>query len=148
MKTLRRTFTAACIIAAAASAPHQARAATDDEVTARRVVIGLAGAFSNDNFKLRDGNLTGTIQPKQSVLLEVNLYAGNQYWFSVGGTDAAKRLLVTVFDESGKPVAVEPYQDAGRAAAGFAPEVSGPYYVRIQETEGKPATFCLIYSYK
>jgi len=129
-------------------APHGAFAATDDEVAARKTVLDLAGAFSNDGFKLRDGNLTGTISPKQAITVQVNLYAGNQYWFSVGSTDKAKKLLVTVFDEAGKPATVEPYQDAGKAAAGFSPDASGPYYVRIQELEGEPANFCLIYSYK
>src|SRR5215210_930590 len=123
-------------------------AATDDEVTARKVVLDLAGAFSNDGFKLRDGTFTGTIRPKENVVIQVNLYAGNQYWFSLGATDKAKKLLVTVFDESGKQVQTEPYQDDARAAAGFAPETSGPYYVRLQEVEGEPASFCLIYSYK
>ncbi|MEI8342973.1 MAG: hypothetical protein WCH43_15730 [Verrucomicrobiota bacterium] len=123
-------------------------AATDDEVAARKVVQELAGAFANDGFKLRDGNWTGAIQPKDALLIQVNLYAGNQYWFSVGATAPAKKLLVTVFDETGKPVEVNNYQNGSTAAAGFSPESSGSYYVRIQETEGEPASFCLIYSYK
>ena len=127
---------------------HRSIAATDDEVAARKIVLDLAGAFSNDGFKLRDGNFSGVIAPKHNVLVQVNLYAGNQYWFSVGATDKAKKLAITVFDESGKPIQSEPYEDAGKAAAGFAPEASGPYFVRIQELEGEPATFCLIYSYK
>jgi len=123
-------------------------AATDDEVAARKVVQELAGAFANDGFKLRDGNWTGAIQSKDSLLIQVNLYAGNQYWFSVGATAPAKKMLVTVFDETGKPVEVNSYQNGSTAAAGFSPESSGPYYVRIQEVEGEPASFCLIYSYK
>ena len=123
-------------------------AATDDEVAARKVVQELAGAFANDGFKLRDGNWTGSIQPKDALLIQVNLYAGNQYWFSVGATDKAKKMQVTVFDETGKPVEVDSTQDGPKAAAGFSVETSGPYYVRIQELEGAPATFCLIYSYR
>lgn len=128
--------------------PISAHAATDEEVAARKAALDLAGAFSNDGFKLRDGNYAGTIQPRQNVVVQVNLYAGNQYWFSVGATDKAKKLLVTVFDETGRQVQTDPYQDEARAAAGFAPEASGPYFIRIQELEGEPAHFCLIYSYK
>ena len=123
-------------------------AATDDEVSARKVVQELAGAFANDGFKVRDGNWTGAIQPGDSQLIQVNLYAGNQYWFSAGATDKAKKLLVTVFDETGKQVEVDNYQSGPTAAAGFSPESSGSYYVRVQEVEGGPASFCLIYSYK
>lgn len=150
MKPPARSFlkNLACCATAMVTAWQSASAATDDEVAARKAVLDLAGAFSNDGFKLRDGNFAGMISPKQPVTVQVNLYAGNQYWFSVGTTEKAKKLLVTVFDETGKSLPVEPYQDAGKAAAGFSPDASGPYYVRIQEIEGEPANFCLIYSYK
>lgn len=131
---------------AALAAP--APAATDEEVAARKAVLDLAGAFSNDGFKLRDGSFDGLLHPKESVFVQVNLFAGNQYWFSVGASDKAKKLALTIFDETGKAQTTEPYQDQAKAAAGFSPEASGPYYVRIQELEGEPANFCLIYSYK
>ncbi len=123
-------------------------ATTDDEVAARKTVLDLAGAFSNDGFKLRDGSFTGVIHPKEKLLVQVNLFAGNQYWFSVGASDKGQKLAVTVFDETGKALSTEPYVDPNRAAAGLSPDVSGPYYVQIEELEGEPANFCLIYSYK
>lgn len=149
MKTESALFkTLACCALAGVLAARGAAAATDDEVAARKNALDLAGAFSNDGFKLRDGTLSGTIQPGRPVLVQVNLYAGNQYWFSVGSTEKAKKLAVGIFDEAGNPAAVEPYEDAGKTAAGFSPDASGPYYIRIQEPEGGPANFCLIYSYK
>ncbi|MEA3189317.1 MAG: hypothetical protein QOD99_3147 [Chthoniobacter sp.] len=135
-----------CLFAAALL--QDLHAGTDNETAARKAVLDLAGAFSNDGFKLRDGNFTGAIQPKQSVIVQVNLYAGNEYWFSVGANDKAKKLGLTIYDETGKPQTSEPYQDESKTAAGFSPEASGPYYVRIEETAGEPANFCLIYSYK
>ncbi len=123
-------------------------ASTDDEVAARKTVLDLAGAFSNDGFKLRDGSFSGVIHPKESLFVQVNLYAGNQYWFSVGANEKAKKLAVTIFDETGKAIESEPYQDDAKAAAGFSPDASGAYYIRVQELEGEPANFCLIYSYK
>ena len=71
------------VLAALALPVH---AATDAEVEARRVATELAGAFSNDGFKLRDGCWQGQLAPKHAKLIQVNLYAGNQYWFSVGTT--------------------------------------------------------------
>lgn len=146
--TIRAAFFFSIALGSLALAPQRANAATDEEVAARKTVLDLAGAFSNDGFKLRDGNFSGVIHPHENVIAQVNLYAGNQYWFSVGATDQAKKMLVTVFDENGKPVPTEPYADASKAAAGFSPDASGSYYVRIQELEGEPANFCLIYSYK
>jgi hypothetical protein len=35
-----------------------------------------------------------------------------------------------------------------KASAGFSPTASGAYIIRIQETEGEPASFCFLYSYK
>lgn len=121
---------------------------TNEEVAARKAALDVAGAFANAGFKTRDGTYSGTIQLKESLFVQVNLYAGNQYWFSVGATDKAKKIAVAVFDEAGKQLEIEPYEDTAKAAAGFAPDASGPYYVRIQELEGEPANFCLIYSYK
>jgi hypothetical protein len=135
-------------ILALAVAASPLRAATDDEVASRKLALEVAGAFSNDGFKLRDGNWCGKFEPGKPALIQVNLYAGNQYWFTVGSTEAAKKIAVTVFDETGKPVATEPYSDTSVAAAGFAPKNSGPYYVRLDLTEGAASAFCLIYSYR
>jgi hypothetical protein len=110
--------------------------------------LDLAGAFGNDGFKLRDGHWSGPLRLGKPQVVQVNLYAGNEYWFSLGATPEAKRISVTVYDETGKAVSFEPFADAAKAAAGFSPDASGPYYLKIEEVEGGPATFCLIYSYK
>ena len=63
------------------------RADTDAEVNARKDALELAGAFGNDGFKIRDGHSCGVLKPHDHALIAVNLYAGNQYWFSVGTTE-------------------------------------------------------------
>jgi hypothetical protein len=78
----------------------------------------------------------------------VNLYAGNQYWFSAGATEPAKKIEVAVYDETGKLVTTESYNEGERAAAGFSPTSSGQYYVSIGLLEGGESSFCLVYSYK
>ena len=135
-------------LALAAAAATPLRAATDGEVAARKLALEVAGAFSNDGFKLRDGHWCGKFEPAKPALIQVNLYAGNHYWFTVGATEVAKKIAVTVFDETGKPVATEPYADTAVAAAGFAPKNSGPYYIRLELTKGAASAFCLIYSYR
>ena len=123
-------------------------AETDEEVEAHKLVLDLTGAFSNDGFKLRDGYWTGPIKPREHVLVAVNLFAGNQYWFSAAANSKAKKISVNVYDENGKPVVTEMYNSGDKASAGFSPTTSGQYYVSLNLLEGEPTTFCLVYSYK
>lgn len=125
-----------------------ARAQTDTEVDARKAALDLAGAFSNDGFKIRDGHWCGTIKPHDHALIAVNLYAGNQYWFTAGATDLAKKITVNVYDETGKQVVTESYNSGEKAAAGYSPTSSGQYYVSVDLLDGKESSFCLVYSYK
>lgn len=145
---MNRLTSALFLAAALAAQPFAHGGVSDEEAAARKIALDLAGAFGNDGFKLRDGHWTGSIESGKPRVIVVNLFAGNQYWFSLGTTPQAKKLTIAVFDEAGKPVATEPYADESRAAAGFAPEASGPYFLKIEEAEGQPATFCLLYSYK
>lgn len=125
------------------------RAETDEEVEAHKQALDLTGAFSNDGFKLRDGHWAGQIQPKERVVIAVNLYAGNQYWFSTAAANAkAKKISVDVYDEAGKPMTTEIYNEGEKASAGFSPTNSGQYFVAVSLLEGEPTTFCLVYSYK
>jgi hypothetical protein len=130
------------------AASPDTRAETDSEVKARKTALDLAGAFTNDGFKMRDGHWCGTIKPHELALIAVNLYAGNQYWFSVGAIDPAKKIAINLYDETGKQVVTENYNSGEKAAAGFSPTNSGQYFVSIDLVEGRESSFCLVYSYK
>ena len=135
----------ASLLAAAALA----WAESDDEVQAHKQVLDLTGAFTNDGFKLRDGHWAGQLKPKDRAVIAVNLYAGNQYWFSVAAAnDKAKKIAVDVYDENGKPMTTETYAEGERASAGFSPTTSGQYFVAVSLVEGEPSTVRLVYSYK
>ena|SRR5947209_3286685 len=140
------SLTALCLAIAGLSS--HIRADTDREVQAHKIVLDLAGAFSNEGFKMRDGHWTGALKQKENTLVAVNLYAGNQYWFSVGAVEPAKKIDVAVYDEAGKRVTTETYNDGEKAAAGFTPTSSGQYYISVSLLEGNESTFCLVYSYK
>lgn len=144
------TLTALAQSPGPASAPsaETSAAPTNAEVAARESALALAGAFANDGFKVRDGHWSRPLVKGAKQAIEVNLYAGNEYWFSVGATSEAKALAVKIFDESGAQVNTESYAEGMNAAAGLKPESSGPYFVQVEETEGADATFCLVYSYK
>ena len=140
------------LLSALALSPVASAAATDAEVAAHEVALTVAGAFQNDGFRLRDGVWSGKLTAGKSVVIQVNLYAGNEYWFVLGAVAPAKKVAVTIFDETGQPIDCEPYTsepgEAVSAGAGFSPGVSGPYYVKIALLEGDAAGFCLLYSYK
>jgi hypothetical protein len=144
MKTWMSIFASLMLVAKLTLAAPE----SDTEVAAHKAALDLAGAFSNEGFKMRDGHWAGTIKPHDHALIAVNLYAGNQYWFSVGATDAAKKLSINVYDETGKLVQTEPYNEGEKAAAGFSPTSSGQYYVMVDLVEGNEGSVCLVYSYK
>lgn len=124
------------------------RAQEGSDVSARSKALELAGAFSNDGYKIRDGYWAGEIETGRPQFLEVNVFAGNEYWFSAAATPPARRIAVAVFDEAGKPVDFQVHEDGAVAAAGFLPEVSGKYLVKLSLLEGEKSQFCLLYSYK
>jgi hypothetical protein len=141
----RRFFLAMMFVLAAVAT---SLADTDAEVNARKNALDVAGAFTNDGFKLRDGHWCGTLKEQDHALIAVNLYAGNQYWFAVGAADPAKKIAVNVYDETGKLLTTEHYNVWERAATGFSPTDSGQYFVSVDLVEGGSSSFCLIYSYK
>ena len=124
------------------------RGQTNAEVEARKTALDVAGAFSNEGFKIRDGHWCGMITPHNHALIAVNLFAGNQYWFSAGAAEPATKIAVSVYDETGKRVTTEQYNTGEKAAAGFSPANSGQYFVSIELIDGQEGSFCLVYSYK
>jgi hypothetical protein len=128
--------------------PPPSAAAAEGDVSARSKALELAGAFSNDGYKIRDGYWPGEIEPNRPQFLEVNLFSGNEYWFSAAANAPGRKVAVSVFNEKGNPVDFQTYEDGQVAAAGFLPDVSGRYYVKLTLLEGEKAQFCLLYSYK
>jgi hypothetical protein len=145
---MTRLLTIVCSVLSLTALTSAALADTDNEVEARKVALGLAGAFSNDGFKIRDGYWTGSVKPGEPALVAVNLYAGNQYWFSVGSADKESKLAVRLHDEAGRPLPTDNYEEDEKAAAGFSPEISGQYFVSVAPSAGDASTYCLVYSYK
>jgi hypothetical protein len=132
----------------ALSASVVLRADTDAEVSARKDALELAGAFANDGFKIRDGHSCGVLKPHDHAVIAVNLYAGNQYWFSVGTAEPLKKVGLSLYDETGKQMTTENFSNDDKAAAGFAPGTSGQYFVSVDSVEDQEGTFCFVYSYK
>ena len=122
--------------------------APETDFSARSRALDLAGAFSNDGYKIRDGYWAGDLEPDRPKFLEVNLFAGNEYWFSGAVTPPGRKIGVQIYDAKGKPVVMQTYEDGAVAAAGFVTDVSGQYFVGLRLLAGEKSQFCLLYSYK
>ena len=90
----------------------------ETDVSARSKALELAGAFSNDGYKIRDGYWPGEVEPNRPQFLEVNLFSGNEYWFSAAVKPPGRKIAVAVFNEIGKPMDFQTYEDGQVAAAG------------------------------
>lgn len=118
-------------------------------VATRSAALELAGAFANDGYKVRDGYLTQQITPEAPLTVEVNLFAGNEYWFSAAiPPQATQKIAVTVYDRQGRIVDQQRFDDNYRVATGFEPQESGRYYVQVRLLEGSATPMTLVYSYK
>jgi hypothetical protein len=133
---------------ALATALNGGPVSSDAVVTCRRAALELAGAWTNDGFRLRERSWAGTLPADKPALARVSLIAGNRYWFTAATNAASTTLALSIYTDRGTPVPSENYQDGPLAAAGFAPPASGSYIIGISESNGTPVPFCLIYSYK
>lgn len=128
--------------------PSPSPTPADRQPLARSRALELAGAFSNDGYKVRDGFWSGTLEKGKPLFLQVNAFGGNDYWFSAAASTPARKISVSVFDETGQPAGGETFEDGPVAAAGAVPVTSGPLIIRVLMTDGEKADFCLVYSYK
>lgn len=128
--------------------PEVTVASPDAASATRSAALELVGAFANDGYKVRDGYWFQELSADKPSVLEVNLFAGNEYWFCAAIHTPGRRIAISVFDESGRIVDQQSYTDGPRGAAGFEPVISGRYFVRVSLAEGDPAPFTLVYSYK
>ena len=133
---------------ALATALNASPASGDAVITCRRAALELAGAWTNDGFRLRERPWAGTLPAGKPALARVNLIAGNRYWFTAATNAASTSLLLNIYTERGTPVATETHHDGPLTAAGFTPTASGSYFISISESHGTAVPFCLVYSYK
>lgn len=115
---------------------------------ARSKALELAGAFTNEGFKIRDGFVAGKIAPGETRTVVVNLFAGNEYWFCAGAGEKGRGLEIAVYDGGGNRLETEPFEGERTAGAGIIPGYSGAHYVVLGLTEGEATEYVLLYAYK
>lgn len=126
----------------------------------RRIALETAGAFVNDDFRIRDGEWSGHLSRGVPVFLQVTLFAREHYWFVAASQAIGVSLRITLYDATGKPVKGEVWHDASggdasgkgsRCAVGVAPTQSGKYFAGVEmigDAPAPPVDFSLVYCYK
>ncbi len=125
-----------------------APASDDAAVTCRRAALELAGAWTNEGFRLRERPWTGVLPAGKPALARFTLVAGNRYWFTAATNAASTKLTMSIFSEAGEAIEANSYLDGPLAASGFSPRVSGSYVLALSEASGTPVPFCVVYSFK
>ena len=90
-----------------------------------------------------------SIKEKPAVI-QVNLFAGNQYWFSLGATDKPpRRSSVSIFDELAQANRLRALSGRRLRPRRVFPRTPAALTLsRWKKSTGEPAAFCLLYSYK
>ncbi|MBM3856970.1 MAG: hypothetical protein FJ390_03290 [Verrucomicrobia bacterium] len=127
-----------------------------DFVDSKRHALDLLGALVNRGFRVRDEVWEISLRPRKMELLQLTLFAGNQYWFAVAASAPAQRLKLALYDDEGRPVALDLWKDdhaisGARIAGGLVITCSGNYYVGVElleEADGKTVPASLVYAYQ
>ena len=114
----------------------------------RSLALELAAGNEGEGYQVRDGFWSGTLAKAEPILLEVYLFAGNDYRFSAANLDAFSQLRLSIFDGWGYPAGQEYTGGSSCATAGISVIRSGRYFIRLIMTEGDKADTCMVYSYK
>jgi hypothetical protein len=126
-----------------------------DVIDSKRDALDFLGGLVNEGFHVRDEAWEVFLTPKKMELLELTLFAGNQYWFAVSASTPAKRLKLALYDDEGNPVKLDLKKNdcalsGACLAGGLLVSRSGNYYVGLEllEERGKgPVRATLVYAY-
>ena len=114
----------------------------------RSLALELAAGNVGEGYQVHDGFWSGTLTKAEQILLEVYLFAGNDYRFSAANLDAFSQLTLSIFDTWGYPAGQKYSGDSSCSTAGISVIRSGRYFIRLVMTEGDKADTCMVYSYK
>ena len=114
----------------------------------RSVALELAAGNEGEGYQVHDGFWSGTLTKAEPILLEVYLFAGNDYRFSAANLDVSSQLKLSIFDAWGYSAGQEYSGGSSCSTAGITVIRSGTYFIRLVMTEGDKADTCMVYSYK
>ncbi len=127
-----------------------------DFVESKRRALDLLGGLLNHGFRVRDEVWEVSLRPQKMELLQLTLFAGNQYWFAAAAPVPARRLKLALYDDRGNPIPLDLWKDdhllpGARVAGGLVVDHSGNYYVGLEsfeDDEEKIVPASLVYAYQ
>ncbi|MEI8292505.1 MAG: hypothetical protein WCG66_00795 [bacterium] len=114
----------------------------------RSLAMELAAGNVGEGYQVHDGFWSCTLSKSVPVLVEVFLFAGNDYRFSVASLEPFSQLSLSIFDATGCPVGMEYSGDSFCSTAGLSVIKTGRYFVRLVMTGSDTADTCMVYCYK
>jgi len=118
------------------------------DAAARSRASEFAEGITRDGYTLRDGAVLRAIDSTRPLLIEVNLFAGNHYWFCAAIPSPTDKLSITVLDEKHQPLDTLIYASGSTVAAGITPRTSGRHFIRIALEGDEKTRVCFLYLYK
>jgi len=118
------------------------------DAAARSRASAFAEGVTRDGYTLRDGSVIRSVDSANPLIIEVNLFAGNYYWFCAAASTPTDKLSITVLNEKDQPLETLRFAKDLTVAAGITPKSSGRHFVRITLEGDEKARVCFLYLYK
>jgi len=118
------------------------------DAAARSRASEFAEGVTRDGYTLRDGSVIRNIDSASPLTIEVNLFAGNHYWFCAAASTPTDKLSIAVLNEKNEPLDTLRFAKGSTVAAGIMPKSSGRHFVRIALEGDEKARVCFLYLYK
>lgn len=93
--------------------------------------LEAATPYVEQGFEVREDNWSGEVTPGKPLLVQHQVFRGNEYWFWAGTSWPGATVRVDVFDSAGNGVALETFAEGPQAGARALPEATGTYNIRV-----------------
>ena len=95
------------------------------------LALEAATPYVEQGFEVREDNWSGEVAPDKPLLIQHQLFRGNEYWFWAGTSWPGATVKVNVFDKKGMAVGLETFSKEGKAGVRVLPSKTGTYFVRV-----------------
>lgn len=116
------------------------------------ISLALEAAFPyvKDGFKIREDNWHGEVESGKPLLVQHQLFRGNEYWFWAATSFPDSTADVGVFDEMGNSISLESFSRDGMSGARVLPKKTGTYFIRVivKSSEYNQLDWGLVYGYR
>ena len=105
---------------------------------------------ASQGYRRRDTRWVQALPDKGFTIVPLQLYAGNDYYITLGIDEGGENVAATAFDPERMLIRSAPDYADGKLVLRITPKKSGPHYVRLHQKAApkKPIHCALTYIYK